>query len=509
MKQNLESENLSAENGTDKKQVKHCHTRCKFKGEDEKHGEMIECCLCRTWYHLGCLEKKSLRGNEKKTKDQQNEDDGQSASNVQEDSVEVFVKETQEDKDGEESENESGDDDNDESESEEDINDGSGIWFCQDCENLPKTLREIKKSFNTMQKEFKSLETRFEDFKVQSSSNDSEAVTPTFAENKAVDNTSETEEKRKLIEQNIVLTRENLELKDRLNIMERLSNQVLQDQEDKKKIINERYDDHHGMDKHFRSQSVRAEQKGIHPAKASRNYYEVLSELETDCNDEDSECDSASFQYKRVHDKPRKRQQQKPQESSQHGNKYQVATGKLENQRKNETQGESRFVKTKERGKTVVIGHSQLHHIEENRLSGRKNKTLVRSKGGLKIHEVSSVFKNILEEDADEFVFHVGVNNVEKETEDEIVRKYVELGQSIVCARVTFSSIIKRADKPELNVKIANINSKLKVLCMENGFDFIENNNIGFRHLARDKLHINKEGQRILALNFLNHLRTF
>ena len=44
---------------------------------------------------------------------------------------------------------------------------------------------------------------------------------------------------------------------------------------------------------------------------------------------------------------------------------------------------------------------------------------------------------------------------------------------------------------------------------MENGFGFIENNNIGFRHLARDKLHINKEGQRILALNFLNHLRTF
>ena len=208
LKENLESENLSAElskeeNGADKKQVKHCHTRCKFKGEDEKHGEMIECCLCRTWYHLVCLEKKSLRGNEKKTKDQQNEDDGQSASNVQEDSVEVFVKETQEDKYGEESEHESGDDDNDESESEEDINDGSGIWFCQDCENLPKTLREIKKSFNTVRKEFKSLKTRFEDIKVQSSSNDSEAVTPTFAENKAVDNTSEIEEKRKLVEQNI------------------------------------------------------------------------------------------------------------------------------------------------------------------------------------------------------------------------------------------------------------------------------------------------------------------
>ena len=69
--------------------------------------------------------------------------------------------------------------------------------------------------------------------------------------------------------------------------------------------------------------------------------------------------------------------------------------------------------------------------------------------------------------------------------------------------------LLKRPDKPDLNIKIMNINSKLKDLCMENGYDFIDNTNIGFRHLARDKLHINKEGRRILAFNFLNHLRTF
>ena len=32
---------------------------------------------------------------------------------------------------------------------------------------------------------------------------------------------------------------------------------------------------------------------------------------------------------------------------------------------------------------------------------------------------------------------------------------------------------------------------------------------IGFRHLSGDKLHINKEGQRILVLDFLNQLCTF
>ena len=74
---------------------------------------------------------------------------------------------------------------------------------------------------------------------------------------------------------------------------------------------------------------------------------------------------------------------------------------------------------------------------------------------------------------------------------------------------MTFSSIIKRADKPDLNLKIMRINDKLKNLCLENGYDFIDNINIDFRHLGGDKMHINKEGQRHLAINYLNHLRSF
>ena len=57
---------------------------------------------------------------------------------------------------------------------------------------------------------------------------------------------------------------------------------------------------------------------------------------------------------------------------------------------------------------------------------------------------------------------------------------------------MTFSSIIKRADEPELNLEVVQINDKLKNVCMENGYDFINNINIGLHHLGRDKLHINK-----------------
>ena len=143
--------------------------------------------------------------------------------------------------------------------------------------------------------------------------------------------------------------------------------------------------------------------------------------------------------------------------------------------------------------------------IRLKKLSCKTNKILVRSKGGLKVNEVIDTFGDILNEEADEFIFHVGVNRVEKESEEQILHKFLKLGEFIDSERVTFSSsIMKRADKPELNLKIMQINDKLKNVCMENGYDFIiDNINIGFRHLGRDKLQINKEGQRLLAINYL------
>ena len=151
------------------------------------------------------------------------------------------------------------------------------------------------------------------------------------------------------------------------------------------------------------------------------------------------------------------------------------------------------------RRKTVILGDSQLHHIEENKLFSKTNKILVRSKGELKVNKVIDTFGDILNEEADEFIFHVEVNSIENESEEQIPHKFLKLGDSIDSARVMFLSIIKRADKPELNLKIMQITDKLKNLCLENGYDFIDNINIGFRHLGRDKLHINTEGQRLFS----------
>ena len=115
----------------------------------------------------------------------------------------------------------------------------------------------------------------------------------------------------------------------------------------------------------------------------------------------------------------------------------------------------------------------------------------------------------LLNEDFDEIIIHVGVNNTEHESEESVMNKFRTLSESIKESHVAFSGILRRSDKPELNQKITRINSLLKNLCLDNGSDFIDNDNVNFKHLGRDGLHIKKDGQRRLALNFINHIKSY
>ena len=67
----------------------------------------------------------------------------------------------------------------------------------------------------------------------------------------------------------------------------------------------------------------------------------------------------------------------------------------------------------------------------------------MRSKGGLKVNKVINIFGDILNEEADEFIFYVGVNSIEKESEEQIRHQFLKLGESIDSAEVMFLSIIK------------------------------------------------------------------
>ena len=124
------------------------------------------------------------------------------------------------------------------------------------------------------------------------------------------------------------------------------------------------------------------------------------------------------------------------------------------------------------------------------------------------MQQIENFIDTELEHKLDEMIIHCGTNNIENDDEEEIVRNFKTLSDSFSGdTKLTFSGIIRRVDKRYLNEKIDKINASGQKLCLMKGHDFINNNNIRFRHLNRGGLHINVAGQKQLATNFISLIR--
>ena len=69
---------------------------------------------------------------------------------------------------------------------------------------------------------------------------------------------------------------------------------------------------------------------------------------------------------------------------------------------------------------------------------------------------------------------------------------------------MTFSNIIFRKDKKNLEKTRAGTNSQLKNFCRLKKINLIFNDNIKEEHLGIKKLHLNSKGYSIFAKNLLN-----
>ena len=70
---------------------------------------------------------------------------------------------------------------------------------------------------------------------------------------------------------------------------------------------------------------------------------------------------------------------------------------------------------------------------------------------------------------------------------------------------VFVSGIVARGDR--WNERVSQVNNVLKAKCNREGLPFIDNSNIQpAHHLNRSNLHLNSEGTRMLANNFLRAL---
>ena len=408
----------------------------KFDGEDEKKGDMIQCCLCNIWFHVECIMVTKTKGvidriiiedtenNETTTTGPSSTAENQGVSHQPTDHSSLesqMTKLLDEQPEDTESQDPKSTDDSEEVENYEDdivtnsvsasdksdtegnvdgnIDDlNDKVWICENCKSLPSEIHKLKQSNMNIEKELKSIKDILEDIhkgstnenkiehktQFQNNQGSSTETTPQPAScqcahkhnpnhgNKSniqymMENKSEIETKRIIVEENIVLKKENGELRDRLTIYERALDQILRDQEDKRMQISTT-EEWYTQKKPGRKPQERVSKKTTNLA--TYNSFQVLSE---------SDSEESTYDY----------EAEEPSTSKENTKvNHRICTSESTKQAQKQAVLSERNKATKQRhvkDKVFLLGDPQLHRIDEERLSSRNMKTLVRSKGRLKV----------------------------------------------------------------------------------------------------------------------------
>ena len=111
--------------------------------------------------------------------------------------------------------------------------------------------------------------------------------------------------------------------------------------------------------------------------------------------------------------------------------------------------------------------------------------------------------------ETDVVILHVGTNNLKNnQTPESLASNIIEVGKSLCTAHndVIISGICHRND--EKDQKVSEVNDHLKRMCNEKKMFFLDNDNIKREnHLNNSGLHLNTEGNSILASNIIGILK--
>ena len=194
---------------------------CKCDGRDEEYRDMIECCSCKKWYHQDCvgINTKIQNGDinvEYEDKDDENAgtDGSQSKKAGAVEAMGEDASETYTDIDGIEGVSE--------------VEDDILYWFCLTCTSMPKQIIELMKRFSHFKKDLRIVKKTLEDINAKEKTSEPHPEKPTPPEIKTQDSchskpretNSEKEINHVFLEENILLKKENRELKERLIILE-------------------------------------------------------------------------------------------------------------------------------------------------------------------------------------------------------------------------------------------------------------------------------------------------
>ena len=154
--------------------------------------------------------------------------------------------------------------------------------------------------------------------------------------------------------------------------------------------------------------------------------------------------------------------------------------------------------------KTVLIVRNfMLNDIEESKLSKTRHIRVHPIPGG-KTDDIKENLNDLLHEELQKVIIHVGTNNALTDTPKEIFEKLISLKHQIESilpkCEVTISN---ETDEP----KTAKINEEVNSLIKSADINFVENSNVKGKQLGNRGLHLNIQGNKMFARNLLNATR--
>ena len=154
-------------------------------------------------------------------------------------------------------------------------------------------------------------------------------------------------------------------------------------------------------------------------------------------------------------------------------------------------------------------------NINEKTLS-RKFHMKVRSFPGANTRDLQDYVKPLIRKRPEKIIIVIGTNDIERKPVTEILRS-IKLVMDMILEKLpdchlVISEIIRRADSRLNDAELAKLNGKINTFnqsLKKMNVDILRQQNIIQDHLGRDGLHLNFNGNRQLALNIIEKLRSF
>ena len=144
-------------------------------------------------------------------------------------------------------------------------------------------------------------------------------------------------------------------------------------------------------------------------------------------------------------------------------------------------------------------------------MMSRRKAVKIHSFSGSTVQELDLFIKPLSATKPHHVILLIGTNDIldKNMTAETIAEKIMEIGKKIEehGIRCAISELVTRSDVSTYNIKVKSVNMKLKEITAKTKTGFVEQINIGYKHLNFGGLHFNKRGDGALALNFIRYIR--